>query len=389
MEKLSTNRMKAFSSFVEPFSIEVLQDYNHRSTVLSMEREILDFLHNPCQIDTKRLQHYGLWYTVVGNGGDESGEIIIAKKPTPTVCTFSLANIPVLIPENSKLKQKVEDYVEVGMSSGAATQTEANAVGGRAKVVVKTRPCEMAAKHSGSGEVETEANAAALSFGSHIVLFNLMEKLSTNRMKAFSAFVEPFLIEVLQDCNHRSTVLSMEHEILDFLHNPCQIEFIFPPLSPFLHCVTQKVLQHYGLRYTVVGNGGDESGEIIIAKKPTPTVCTFSLANIPVLNPENSKLKQKDCNHCSTVLSMEREILDFLHSPCQIEFIFPPLSPFLHCVAQKVLQHYGLRYTVVGNGGDESGEIIIAKKSTPTVCTFSLANIPVLNPENSKLKQKF
>ncbi|GAB4843964.1 hypothetical protein Ancab_013928 [Ancistrocladus abbreviatus] len=110
-----------YSSMVEPFLIEALQNPRHRLTILRMELDIQRFLQSPDQLQFEfqyfptsylRLaahrvaQHYGLQTMVLENALDGTGTKIVAKKTAesryPSVC---LSEMPAKQTENHKHEQ--------------------------------------------------------------------------------------------------------------------------------------------------------------------------------------------------------------------------------------------------------------------------------------------
>ncbi|KAL9237902.1 hypothetical protein vseg_012397 [Gypsophila vaccaria] len=110
----------------------------------------------------------------------------------------------------------------------------------------------------------------------------------------FERFVDPFLVEALQNPRHRLTILRMELDIQKFLQNSEQLQFEFQPFpTSYLRLAAHRVAQHYGLQTTVVDSLVDGPNIKILVSKTAetkyPSVC---LSEVPAKQPENSKLEQ-------------------------------------------------------------------------------------------------
>ncbi|KAL8162968.1 hypothetical protein V2J09_014457 [Rumex salicifolius] len=112
---------EALYASVDPFLIEVLQDFRHRLTVLRMELDVQMFLQNPEQLQFEfphfpssymRLaahrvaHHYGLQTVVVDNGADALGKIVAMKTPESKYASVCLSEIPAKQPDTGKMEQK-------------------------------------------------------------------------------------------------------------------------------------------------------------------------------------------------------------------------------------------------------------------------------------------
>ncbi|KAL9240027.1 hypothetical protein vseg_014290 [Gypsophila vaccaria] len=107
-------------------------------------------------------------------------------------------------------------------------------------------------------------------------------------------FVDPFLVEALQNPRHRLTILRMELDIQNFLQNPEQLHFEFPHFpTSYLRLAAHRVAQHYGLQTMVLDNLVDGPGTKIMVTKTAeskyPSVC---LSEISAKQSDNNKLEQ-------------------------------------------------------------------------------------------------
>ncbi|KAK9725984.1 hypothetical protein RND81_05G182000 [Saponaria officinalis] len=107
-------------------------------------------------------------------------------------------------------------------------------------------------------------------------------------------FVDPFLVEALQNPRHRLTILRMELDIQNFLQNPEQLHFEFPHFpTSYLRLAAHRVAQHYGLQTMVLDNLVDGPGTKIMVSKTSeskyPSVC---LSEISAKQSDNNKLER-------------------------------------------------------------------------------------------------
>jgi len=115
---ISPEDKDSYSSMVDPFLVEVLQNPRHRLTILRMELDIQKFLQNSSQqhfefqhFPTSYLrlaahrvaQHYGLQTMVLDNFIDGQGTKIVARKtPETAYPAVALSEIPAKQSENDK-----------------------------------------------------------------------------------------------------------------------------------------------------------------------------------------------------------------------------------------------------------------------------------------------
>lgn len=119
----------------------------------------------------------------------------------------------------------------------------------------------------------------------------LIEKEKEVLVNNSASFVDPFLVEALQNPRHRLTILRMELDIQKFLQSPEQLQFEFQhyPTS-YLRLAAHRVAQHYGLQTMVLDTSIDGAGtKIMVMKTAESKYPSVRLSDIPARLPENSK----------------------------------------------------------------------------------------------------